>query len=93
MSWWLLKIVFFYFFLFIFNVYMQPYGYDRPSPLYLPLLMPGQRPLSFLHFRAVSPPLLPCYRSAFGLVNRPPKSLKIVAVIQSIYIQSILISN
>ena len=26
-----------------------------------------KRPLSFLHFRAVSPPLLPRYRSTFGL--------------------------
>lgn len=53
---------------------MQPCGYDRP-PLYLLLLMSSQRPLSFLHIRAVSPPLLLRYRSAFGLVNRPPKSV------------------
>ena len=45
---------------------MQPYGYDRP-PLYLPPLMPGQRPLSFLHFRPVSPPFLHRTWSAFGL--------------------------
>ena len=46
---------FIFYFLFIFNVYLQPCGYDRPFPLFLFILQtPGQRPPFFFSISALS---------------------------------------
>ena len=44
------KKVFFYFFLFIFNVYMQPHGYDRPLAFRPFLSTPSQKSSFFSPF-------------------------------------------
>ena len=46
---------------------MQPYGYDRPLAFPPFLSTPSQKTPFFFYFRAVSPPLLPRHRPAFGL--------------------------
>ncbi len=73
---------------------MQPYGYDRPPTPLLFLQTPSQRPLSFLHFCAVSPPLLLRNRSAFGLTALLNQSLTVaLATSTPLMISAILLSS
>ena len=75
---------FFSFLLFTFNVYMQPYGYDRHAQLLkLSKLNAQSNDPFFLYFCVVSPPALRRRDSAFG----PPALLILSFIIKVIYRQ------
>ena len=67
---------FLFVFLFIFNVYMQPYGYDRPLA-FTPFLSTSSQKTTFLFFFSISALSRRLYCLVIGRLwaNCPPKSI------------------